>query len=111
MEKVGVSDAQRGMNASIQSHESDEADGIVGRPIRPGGFPFDRLEVGRDEREVAGRAEIEEGGPGEQRRIQPQRIVRDQVVDAGRTEEIATGGSASDAARGEHEMSQRTGPI
>jgi hypothetical protein len=61
MEKVRVSDAQRGMNASIQTHESYEADGIFGRRIRPCGFPLDRLEVGRDERDVAGRAEIEEG--------------------------------------------------
>jgi hypothetical protein len=111
MEKVRVSDAQRGMNASIQTHESYEADGVFSRSIRPCGFPLDLLEVGRDERDVAGRTEIEEGGAGQQGRVQPERLVRDQVIDARRTEEIATGGSASDAARGEHEMSQQTRPI
>jgi hypothetical protein len=111
MEEVGVSDAQRGMNASIQSHESNEANRIFGRCIRPCGFPLDLLEVGRDERDFAGRTEIQEGRPGQQRRIQPEGMVRDQVIDAGRTEEIAAGGSASDAARGEHEMRQPMGPI
>jgi hypothetical protein len=85
MEEVGVSDAQRGMNASIQSHESNEANRIFGRCIRPCGFPLDLLEVGRDERDFAGRTEIQEGRPGQQRRIQPEGMVRDQVIDAGGT--------------------------
>ena len=111
MQEVGVPDAQRRMNASVQAHESDQADRIFGRRIRPCGLPLDRLEVGGNERDVAGRAEIEERGPREEGRIQPQRMVCDQVVDTGRAEKIATGGSASDAARGEHEMSQPMRPI
>jgi hypothetical protein len=99
------------MNTSVQAHESDEADRIFGRRIRPCGLPLDLLEVGGDERDVARRAEIEERRAREQGRIQPQRMVCDQVVDTGRAEEVATGGSASDTARGEHEMRQPMRPI
>jgi len=110
VQQLGVSNAQRGVRAFLQTQEVDEPHRIhATRPI-PRRLPFDLREVRRHKRDLAGRDEIQEGGPWEQGRIQPERLVCDQVVDARRTQEIATHGAASNAPRGEHVRRRERGP-
>ena len=111
MQKVRISDAQREIGSTVHSQEADQLDGIGRRGLRAGRLPLDATQVRRDERGLARRDQVEQGRPWQQRRIQPKRMIRDQVIDARRTEVIATHRAAAHAPRGEHAVLQRAGPI
>ena len=97
MQEVRVSDAECGCDGTVESKEVDQLNRISGRRIRTGRLPLDRTQVGSDERGLARRDQVEQRRPGQQGRIQPERMIRNQVIDTRCTEVIATHGAASDA--------------
>ena len=111
MQQVRIPRTERGWGGTVHPKEADQLDRVGRRRLTAGRFPFDRIQIRRDERGLSRRDHIEKGRPRQQRRIQPQRMIRNQVIDARCAEVIATHGAASDATRGEHGVPHRVGPI
>ena len=99
------------MGSIIEAQEPDQADGVGRRRFVARGIPFEFGHLDGDERHFAGRGEIEERWAREERRVEPKRMVGDQIIGAGRAEEIPTHGAATNASRGDHDGPQRTASI
>jgi len=111
VQEVRIADAYDRTASIIEAQKPDQADGVGRRRFVARRIPFDFGHVGGNERHLAGRREIEERGPREERRVEPKRMVRDEVIGAGWAQEIATHGAATNAPRGDHGGPQRTASI
>jgi hypothetical protein len=111
VEDLRVALAHGRPGARIEPKDSDQFDRLCRSGLGGGSPPFRCREVRREHDHLLAGERVEEGGAGKEPRIEPEGPIRDEIVDARRTQETASRCAASIAARGEHVRHKAGGAI